>query len=216
MAIVSIKKQDLEAFRRQIRRIVSDAATKTFSQMGPLLLRESEILTSKIESSTDFQELSGRLVGEFGFTPEEVARIHSILPVIRQKGRVTNFVVKSTARNKQAILEWVDMDALKEHPLAQHDLTKYNPDSGQFELTETISWVEWFEEGATVRGYQFFKVGGIFKKYSRSGQGLMRRQQGGIWMFEPTRLFDITARKYNIKNLRRGFGLLFRSNMEKV
>jgi hypothetical protein len=211
---IILKKTHLRDFEKQVKGIVNEAMTKTFAQMGALLLRESEILTEKIAQSPDFNSLKGKFVGEFGFTTEEVAQLDNILQVIKNNGPVTQISVKAGARHKTAILQWVDIEALKEHPLAQHDLTRLNPNTGQFELTETISWVEWLEEGETIRGYQFFKVtGGKFAKHSRSGQGLMRQIPGGLWQFEPTKIFETTGKRFNVKNLKRGFGLIFRSNL---
>jgi hypothetical protein len=104
---------------------------------------------------------------------------------------VTKVKKRLRARKPSIELQWVDFDKLKDHPIAQHPLTRFNRDSGQFENTGTIvSWIEWWEEGVTIRGHIFSRGNRQNTQFSRSGQGIMQRRNGSFFMLEPTRVFE--------------------------
>ena len=178
------------------------------------LIKQSDKLRDSFEKSQEFRDLQTRLVGEFGFTPEEVRDLPKILTLLvpNNSNNVTSIKLTRTNNEFAAILEWVDFDKLKQHPLAQHELTRLNPRTGQFEVTEIISWVDWLENGAVVRGYDFQPVqeNFSFSKFSRSGKGIMRPVGGGLWQFQPTKVFDNIGQSFSQSDFRRGFGAVIR------
>lgn len=177
-------------------------------KMRQLFEKQAEILTSLYVYSGEFQAMKTRLVGEFGFTSEELAKLEGVSKVLNSYP-ITKIEIISGLNIAGIILQWCDYDLFKEHPIAMHDLTQYEPSVNAWSLTETISWVEWLEEGITVRGYRFDPT--QRGKFSRSRQGLMRPTEGGLWVFEPTNILHRVADMLNIKkNIAQGFGLVFK------
>ncbi len=177
------------------------------------LMKQSEILRDTFANSQEFRDLSGRLVGEFGFTQEEVRDLSKILALLTPGSeKITTLKVTQSNTKFAAILEWVDFDRLKDHPLAQHDLTRLDRTTGQFELTETISWIDWLENGAVVRGYSFEDVGSnaASKRFSRSKKGIMRKSSSGFWEFSPTRVLETIGERFSKSEFERGFGVVLR------
>lgn len=202
---------------RQFERFLDQEIQKRMNEIirrsDDFLFKQAELLRDRFESSNEFRDLSGRLVGEFGFTPEEVRNLSQILTLLVPRSNdVTTLKITQRGGVSLALLEWVDFDKLKEHPFAQHDLTRLNPRTGQFELTERISWVDWLENGAVVRGYNFERVSGNSpaREFSRSGQGIMRLSRSGFWQFQPTKVFENIGKTFSRSEFRRGFGVVLR------
>lgn len=173
-----------------------------------LFERQAEILTSLYVHSAEFLSLRTKLVGEFGFTSEEVAQFDNVAKVLNS-WPITKIEIISGLTVAGILLQWCDYDAFKEHPIAMHELTQYEPSIHAWSLTDTVSWVEWLEEGMTVRGYRFDPT--QRGKFSRSRAGLMRSGEGNIWTFQPTNILHRVSKMINIENnISKGFGLVFR------
>jgi hypothetical protein len=206
---------DERKLQQQVQKAIDRKMRRVFLDGGPKLLESySTVLRDIFASSKEFGELKGKFVGEFGFTPEEVGNLDNILSLL-MPGDSKIVTAKVTARKSSTfsmILEWVDYDKLKDHAYAQHLLTKLDADGNVKSVTDIVSWVEWLEEGATVRGYTFTKPGGTYEgkdttARSRSGQGLMRKD-GGMWTFKPTAVLGEIAKGEDNKFLKKGFGIL--------
>lgn len=211
--MANIKIINEQQFDQALIKEIGKKMQKIVLDSEKFLMKQADLLRDAFAGSQEFRDLSGRLVGEFGFTPEEVRNLKEILTLlVPGNNRVTTLKVTQRSSRFAAILEWVDFDKLKDHPLAQHDLTRFDPRTGQFKLTETISWVDWLENGAVVRGYNFSEVGGNNpgRAFSRSGQGIMRESRSGFWNFAPTKIFDGIGKKFSESEFRRGFGVVLR------
>ena len=210
---IKIDEQDLE---RQVKKAIDRKMRKAFTKGGEdLLTRYARVLRNTFANSTSYKDLKGRLVGEFGFTPTEVQNLDNILSLFVPSKSNPIVKIRTTDRRSSGfsmMLEWVDYPKLKDHNLAQHVLTRLDEDGNVVGITDVVSWVEWLEEGATIRGYTFTKPGGTHggkntKDRSRSGKGLMRKD-GGIWTFQPTEILKNLAQGEDERFLKRGFGLL--------
>lgn len=220
MPTIRIKYENrLEA---QIKRAIRAKMKRVFDNSEKLLLGQAEVLRQKFQNSKEFKDLSGKLVGEFGFTPEEVQKLDRITDLMVPKGNEITITKIKTGPNLFLMqLDWVDFRKLKEHEFAQHALTKLDQSGRVERITDIISWVEWLEEGASVIGYQFFRPGtGVARlegggraaaaQFSRSGEGLMRRTSAGFWTFQPTRVFERIAQEEKADFIKKGFGLLLK------
>jgi len=200
--------------KQQIRMAINKKMKDVFLASEPLLQKNAEYLRDTFKSSSEFGDLKGKLVGQFGFTPEEVAQLDRILDLlVPGSNKVTVTRTKYGQDEYSIALEWVDMSQLKAHPFAQHDLTTLDETGSVTGVTDTVSWVEWLEEGVSVIGYYFSKVPASSKSRSvanrsRSGAGLMKKSQGGVWTFQPTRVFEGIAKMENGKFLKKGFKLI--------
>lgn len=214
MGKLTIKSNQIKKLNSLIEKEIGNIFAETIRESGDLLFKEAEILANQIEGSTEFLQLHTTLVGEFGFTPSEVQGLSDIFSLLipGTDSKITRVKVKSSPRSSIAVLDWVDFNNLKKHPLAQHDLTRFNRKTKTWELTERVSWVEWLEEGATIRGYFFNDKAKISRRTppSRSGEGIMNKRPGGLWAFQPTKIFQKTANKFNTNNFKKGFGLLIK------
>ncbi|MHA2341936.1 MAG: hypothetical protein ACXADW_08655 [Candidatus Hodarchaeales archaeon] len=201
-----------------IKRSIKERMKRVFSQGESLMLGQAQILRREFENSAEFKDLKGRLIGEFGFTPEEVQKIDRLLTLLVPGGNEITVTKIQNGPNRFLMqLDWVDFEELKAHEFALHLLTKLDADGKVESITDIISWVEWLEEGATVRGYEFFRPGtGLIGgargtpavNFSRSGEGLMRRRNSGFWTFEPTRVFERIALAEKGDFFKKGFGIL--------
>jgi hypothetical protein len=211
MARIKIGNIQFNRFAREIQSHVRSIFSRAIDESRDLVFRESEMLAEAILQSEEFNSLQGRLAGEFGFTPEEITDLPRIgqLLIPGTDRNITNIEIKNNTQRNSIVLNWVNFDNLKKHPLSQHDLTRFNRSSGSFEVQQTISWVEWLEEGVTVRGY-VFDPGRTNSPPSRSAAGLMVQRSGGIWVYRPTQLFRDLGRKFDDQRLRRGFGVIIR------
>lgn len=202
----------------QIRRVISQKMARVFKRADFLLTKQAEVLQQQFRNSDEFRDLSGRLKGEFGFTDQEIAQLDRILSLlVPGSNDITVSVVKTGAGRQEVFLDWVDFEKLKVHEFAQHALTKLDEAGRVVQITDIISWVEWLEEGASIRGFQFFRPGAGGAQggsdpaaFSRSGEGLMRRSNSNFWTFEPTRVFERISKQEEGDDLRRGFGVLVR------
>ena len=214
MAKITIKNQNqIEA---AVKRALLAKMKKIFTNGKFLLDAQAEILRDIFANSEEFNALKGKLQGEFGFTDEEVRNLDRILDLmVPGANEITVSKIKTGPGEFIMSLEWVDMKRLQAHEFAQHELTRLDETGKVVEITDIISWVEWLEDGATIKGYQFFRPSraksaagidpGIF---SRSGQGLMKKSNSNFWTFEPTRIIERIAKAENGDFLKKGFGLL--------
>ncbi len=208
MAEIRLKNQN--RIDGQIRKAILAKMRRVF-QSGEFLLNEqASVLRDAFAGSEEFRSLGGRLKGEFGFTDEEVANLDKILTLMTpaRGSPITISKVKTTGNKLSMLLEWVDFEQLKTHEFAQHALTRLDSSGQVVGVTDIISWVEWLEEGAAIRGYSFFRPRGPAARFSRSGEGLMRKNRSNFWTFEPTRILETIAKRTDVKTLRKGFGIL--------
>ena len=217
MAEITVKNPNL--LNSAIRAAISKKMEKIFKGGGEeLMLQQAKVLRDVFANSDEFQSLKGKLKGEFGFTNEEVAKLDRILDLLLPNNEVTVSRVQTSGGKFLMQLEWVDFRKLKEHEFAQHELTRLDAMGRVVDITDVISWVEWLEEGATIRGYSFSRVrrgqgavGGTDPSaFSRSGEGIMKRS-GGIWTFQPTRIFHEIANDKRNLILKKGFGVLVKT-----
>lgn len=208
MAEIRIKQQG--RIKGQVQRAILEKMRRVFKAGDFLLNEQAIVLRDAFASSAEFRALGGRLKGEFGFTDDEVANLDRILSLMIPKtGQpVTVSTVKTSGNKLSMLLEWVDFAQLKDHEFAEHALTKLDSAGQVVGVTDTISWIEWLEEGATIRGYRFFRPRGNTARFSRSGEGLMTISRSNFWTFEPTRVLESIAKRTDVKTLRKGFGIL--------
>jgi len=203
--MASIKILNKDNLQNQIRKAIDRKMDKIMQGAKELLEEQARVYRDKFANSQEYQNIKDKMRGEFGFTDEEVAGLDRILELMVPSN---NDVTVSFFDNKGNImLEWVDYNKLRDHPFAQHDLTRLNKDGSVIGITDTVSWIEWLENGETITGYQFFRPNAANLGFSRSGEGLMR-VANGIFILEPTRIFEKIANDANVDVLRRGFGLL--------
>jgi len=198
-----------------IKKALQTKMKKIFSKGSFLLDAQAQFLQTQFANSEEFRALKGKLQGEFGFTNEEVKNLDRILDLmVPGKSEITISKIRTGPNQFLMSLEWVDFKKLKAHEFAQHELTRLDAAGRVVDITDIISWVEWLEEGATIKGYEFFRPsrarsGTIDSKaFSRSGQGLMKRTDSNFWTFNPTRVFESIAKAENGKFIKKGFGLL--------
>lgn len=204
-------------FEQFLTKEISKRVQKAVAGSEKFLMKQAELLRDKFDNSQEFRAVQTRLVGEFGFTPTEVRNLKQILKLlVPGSNKVTTLKVTTGSSQFSAILEWVDFDKLKAHPLAQHDLTRLDPVSGSLTLTETISWVDWLEDGRVVRGYTFNPIrsgNDPSSKFSRSGQGIMQLSRSGFWEFRPTKVFRNIGKSFSGSEFKRGFGVVIRRKL---
>ena len=212
MGKITVSSSAGRLFEKNIRDVLSIKVNKAANKSRLLLVEQAAILLREFQQSQEFNALKTTLVGEFGFTPEEVVNLNRVFQLLLPQNEVTKTTIKATKDRTLAVLDWVDFDKLKEHSFAQHPLTRFNAETGQFEITQIISWVEWLEEGATVRGYvPLLNLKPNMLPYSRSGKGLMIPKSGGIWTFPPTSLFRNIAESFKgkvLEDFKKGIGIL--------
>ena len=203
--------RDQQKFERQVKAEVIRKMRRVFKKSEFLLDEQAEVLQRAFANSEEFQALSGRLKGQFGFTDEEVAQLDRVLTLLVPGSHgVTVKKVKTSGTSFSIMLEWADYDKLKDHEFAQHALTRLDAAGREIGVTDIISWVQWLEEGVTIQGYQFFRPNAANAAFSRSGEGLMRPRAGGVFTLEPTRVFERIGKLENGSFLRKGFGVVLR------
>jgi len=197
---------------REIKDLVSKRLDVALESTRKLLFTEAARMTHEILGSSAWSALTGRLVGEFGFTPWEVDDLIEItrymLPGVT---KMTTLDAKIGVGNRYVILNWVDFEALSTSPFAMHELTKFNKKTKHHDVTQVVSWVDWLENGVTVRGYEFDDDITIKNSiFSRSRKGLMKATEGGMWSFEPTNIFHKTADGFNPEIMKKNLALVVR------
>ena len=195
MVDIEFSGQNFNRFEREIRQALQRRLAQELERAtNRVLEREIAEIARAIEASPEFQALGGRLQGEFGFTDAEVAALPQIFSLLipGTPGSVVEIVSQGTGSSQQTTAR-LDLDRLKAHPLAQHDLTNTRGPG------QTISWVEWLEEGVTIFGYVFDDRLEFTRRTppSRSGEGLMIPTAGGIWVSEPTFIFERSFDRLN-------------------
>jgi len=193
----------------QIQNAIKSKMEGVFTKAQSLLIEQAKVYRDAFANSAEFNNMKTKLVGEFGFTPDELAGLDKVLDLLMPQNEVTTSFLDTVGSTKFLILEWVDYQKLKTHPLVQHPLTKLDKFGKVVSVTDVISWVEWLEEGVTVAGYSFFRPNNKNIDRSRSKQGLMRKSNG-FFVIDPTRIFEKIGNEANNKVLRRGFGALVR------
>lgn len=187
-------------FERKLKSIIDKKQKQVIKDLEKYLVGLNDILGEKFASSKEFNDIKGPLRGEFGFTDQEVAKLDSIINVIKKDNSVT----KISASKDRVILEWVDFRVLKDHQLAQHELTKLNTKTGLFEVVQTVSWVDWLENGLSITGYDFSEAGG---KNSRSKQGIMK-EESGLFKLPKTKVFEKIAKSIDKKTIKAGIATI--------
>lgn len=209
--------KNLNQLESTVKKSVMNRLKKVFEKGDVLLNEQAEVLRQVFANSEEFRSLKGKFKGEFGFTDEEVNNLDRILDLlVPGNNEITVSKIKLGPSQFIMSLDWVDFKKLAAHEYAQHELTKLSATGSVVSITDIISWVEWLEKGATIRGYQFFRPSGPAgvegkTAFSRSGEGLMKEKSGSAWTFEPTRIFErIAKEEENGKFIKKGFGLLVR------
>jgi len=194
---------------RVLKKAVIDHFRKQFKRIHSLFEKEVKLLAMAFATSEEFKAIKSKLAGEFGFTPEELSGLDRVIDVLKNDASVTNIEIMAGAGVQEIMLNWCDIERLKVHPVAIHKLTKYNGETRSWELTDVVSWIEWLEDGATVRGFNFDPT--MRGKWSRSGHGMMYPREGGMWVFNPTKVFERLPETINsAANIEKGIGLVLR------
>lgn len=198
-----IQEQVEKAIRRKMKQV--------FKEAEKVFIQNANALRDTFKDSEEFRSLKGRLRGEFGFTPEEVEGLDRILELMVPGGNEITLTKITFGTEYSIILDWVDYAKLKEHPYAQHELTKLDGDGSVESITDVVSWVEWLEEGHSVVGYYFTRGNIVSDPYSRSGFGLMKKHPTAGWVFQPTRILESIAAAEDGKFIKKGFGAIIKS-----
>lgn len=202
---------DKSRFESQIQNVILKKMKKVFVKTDALLNQHAEVLKKTFADSDEFNSIKTKFKGEFGFTDVEIANLDRILTLLVPGGNNITVTKRKITNDEFFVsLEWVDFKQLKAHEFAQHELTRLDATGNIVEITDIISWVEWLEEGATVRGYQFFRPTGRTVNFSRSGEGLMRQSRSNFWTFAPTRVFERISKLDPNETIGKGFGILVR------
>jgi len=208
MAKITVSTRERKRFEKFILgeadRIVGEALEK----MDAVMRKEAERLSNKVISSRSFQKLkTPAFIGRFGFTPQEVARLDQLEPLISGGDPVITNIEKNLRGNTKKIqLNWVDFEKLKKHQIAEHPLTKLTVQGNSFGFESTgtiVSWIEWWEEGVTIRGHIFTRGNQFNAAFSRSGFGLMQTRTGSMFALRPTRIFELTGEQQKNASQRR-------------
>ncbi len=209
---IIIPESSMREMKSKIKEIIGKKMDAAVPVVQDLLFKKAVEMAADIHSSPEWGELTGKLVGEFGFAPYEMQKFSEVIKMlIPLNSPVVKLEVMAGVNNKYAILHWVDWQKLAWSDAAQHYLTHWNGKSRSFEVDQIVSWIEWLEEGITVRDYIFDDhIGPKSRFFSRSGQGLMRHAEGGLWHFAPTKLFERTAHTFDIGSVKRGIAQVFK------
>jgi hypothetical protein len=195
MAKIVVSRAERKRFSDFAVRHADKIMRLAIARMDKILFEEAEKLADRVRESEEFKALkTPTLIGQFGFTPQEVANLDNLFPVIQGGDKsITNVKVKTMTKIKSAILNWVDFAKLKDHPVAEHELTSFDARSRTFSVDQIVSWIEWWEEGVTVRGHIFTRGNELNRSFSRSGLGIMMPRSGGFFLLRPTMIFQKTG-----------------------
>jgi len=197
---------DPGGFERKLKEIINNKQKQVIKDLEKYLVKVNEMLGDKFAESKEFKDIKGSLRGEFGFTDSEVTDIDRVINIIKTDKKIT----KIRANRDTVVLEWIDFDALKNHEVAQHDLTKLNSKTDAFEVVQTVSWVDWLENGLSITGYAFEDGGG---KFSRSKEGRMV-EGTGLFKLPRTKIFDKIARSISKKEVSAGIATILQRKMK--
>ena len=176
---------NLDAFESFFNKKLDSIAKKITRQAKAEFSKKIDELNKAFLNSSDYNNIKGSLLGEYGFTSEEVSALDNIVDAMN---RVSD--IEST--DTSYVVQYVNLEELHKQPEAAHSLF-VSPDSG-----EQVSWTRWLEEGASVLGYSFSDDQ---SKSSRSGKGTMKA--GGGWRLRPTRAFSEIAKKVGIDDVKK-------------
>ncbi len=177
--------RNLDSFNSFLDRKLESIAKKVTRQAKAEFDKKIEELNKAFLNSSDFRNIQGSLVGEYGFTPEEVSALDNIVTAM-------NRVTDREATDTSYVIQYVNLEELHKQPEAAHNLF-VRPDRG-----EQVAWTRWLEEGASVLGYSFSDED---TKTSRSGKGTMA--SGGSWRLRPTRAFSQLSKKVGIDDVKK-------------
>jgi hypothetical protein len=163
----------LDKKTKQIGKLVATQARKLFQ-------KKIEELNEAFLTSSDFKNIKTRLVGEYGFTPEEVQSLDNIVDAMTRVSNIDD--------SDGFVIQYVNLRALHNQPEAQHGL------SSSSRAGEVVSWTEWLEEGVSITGHSYTAKP---SPDSRSGKGIM--SEGGAWALRPTRAFSNLSKKFGLK-----------------
>lgn len=204
---------DQQTLEKNIKSAIDRKIDRAFKRGGKVLIqRQAEILRDMFANSKEYNDIKTGLVGEFGFTNEEVTNLDRILTLMVPGANNVTFGTIKTGfgSDKSILLEWVDFEALKEHQFAQHPLTRVNGPLVRG-ITAIVSWIDWLENGVVVRGFEFSDVNAKNKRFSRSGEGIMRPLENNIFEIKPSRVFERIGKEAG-QNLilERGFSIIIK------
>jgi len=177
--------RNIDEFENFVEKKANQFAKKVAIQAKALFKKKIVELNRSFLSSSDFNKIKTSLVGEYGFTPEEVSSLDKIVDAM---SRSSNIVDKGDS----FVIEYVNLSELYNQPEAQHNL------SSSSRAGEVVSWAEWLEEGASIIGSSY---SGKDSPSSRSGKGTM--VDGGAWRIRPTRAFSNLAKKIGLEGTRK-------------
>jgi len=149
-------------------------------------------LNKSFLNSSDFKKIKTSLVGEYGFTPEEVSSLDNIVDAMNR-----STVTKSGS--DYFVVEYVNLAELYNQPESQHQL------SAKSRAGEVVSWAQWLEEGVSVFGFSYSDKN---SDSSRSGKGVM--EAGGSWKIRPTRAFSNLAKNMGLDGAKKVMTLAVR------
>lgn len=190
-----VSQREQRRFETAVLRKSKEIVIAAMDKLDEFMFNEAERLATALVNTDEFRRLQTPvLVGKFGFTPSEVSRLGEVANVVARDRSVTMVNKRLRGNRPKVELRWVDFDELRQHPVGDHPLTRLNPETLRFEDTGTVvSWIEWWEEGVTIRGHVFNPGNRRALQFSRSGRGIMQASAGSLFMIEPTRVFEKVA-----------------------
>ncbi len=218
---IHFPKSSIHQTQQDIRRIVSLRANAATMAVYQTLKLSSIFLVHKIATSPEWNELTSKLIGEFGFAPYETSKFNealtAIIPSLNDNTAISNIEILSRPGNgiKKAILNWVDWNQLAWGDIGEHKLTHWDSKSKTFQTTSIVSWLDWLEDGVIIAGYDFEPDIPFSKRFfSRSKEGLMK--EGALWSFAPTKLFERTANTFDSTPIKQEFVKAFRRKVGRI
>lgn len=210
---ITISANQMAAFTREVRSVIDARMTNALlsRDMHNVYFRESERITQLLVKDPRWQDLTGRLRGEYGFTEEEVSAIKALEPIIAKDPEFTTIDKKGgIGGTKEIILNWLDYQALFNR--GAHPLTRLRDNT--WELLYEVNWVDWLENGATIHENIFNPKKGT--ENSRSGEGYMENKDGGLWILPPSKLFANFGFVYQIDPFRDNIAMILRKQLRTV
>ena len=199
-ADVIIPQSEFNRFANFAKRKIMAQISLAIKNIEKRLIEEAQEFAKIFLNTPEFQALKSDpiTIGKFGFTREEISKLDAIASLLVPGPHdVTKIDTKSSTNTENfSILSWVDLESLYNHELSNHELTKFNKSTGQFEVTEVVSWTKWLQEGVNIFGHTFSRNLGLGGLFSRSGQGLMI-QSGSTFFLRPTRIFSQVGNSRN-------------------
>lgn len=177
--------RNLDQFENFVTKKAKSFAKKIAKQAKLDFKKKIDKLNNSFLNSSDFNKIKTSLVGEYGFTPEEVSSLDNIVNAMNRSSNIVD-------NGDSFIIEYVNLSTLYNQPEAQHQL------SGRSNSGEVVSWAEWLEEGVSIFGFSYSDKESAS---SRSGKGVM--EEGGSWKIRPTRAFSNIAKSTGLEDAKK-------------